>query len=422
MRASHRLLLGLVPAVLAAACGEPPITGPHPITTLPRALTTGETQLVASDNRFAVKLLRAVVAQETPDANVFISPLSVGMALGMTVNGAAGATRDSMLAALELAGLPMDEVNRGYRGVIDLLRGLDPGVAFTLANSIWYRSGIPVGQPFLDATRTWFDAQVRSLDFGSPTAAKTINDWVNQQTRGKIPEIVDDPIPDSVIMYLIDAIYFKGSWTQRFDPALTRDAPFTLRSGAAIPVTMMTHKDPAPAGYFAGDGVTVVDLPYGGRAYSMTIILPPSASGIDSLAAGLTGERWDAWMAGLDSGGVIVTMPKFKLTFDRELHPALAAMGMELAFCTSLAADFSVLYPGAGPGDVCISRVKHKTFVDVYEEGTEAAAVTSVEVSMTTSLPSGPLHIVVDRPFLVAIRERLTGTILFLGKVMNPAS
>jgi serpin B len=416
MRASFRPLLMAASALLAAACGESPITGP--ITHLPRALTAGEAQLVASDNRFAFKLFRTM-ATEGADTNLFISPLSVGMALGMTVNGAAGATRDSMLVALELAGMPMDEVNRGYRGVIDLLRGLDPGVAFTLANSIWYRSGIPVGQAFLDDTRTWFDAQVRALDFSAPTAAKTINDWVSAQTRGKIPEIVDDPIPDSVIMYLINAIYFKGSWTQQFDRALTRDSPFTLRSGATIRVAMMTHKDPAPAGYFTGDGVTVVDLPYGGRAYAMTIVLPQTAAGIDSLPAALTQERWDGWMAALDSEAVIVTMPKFKLTFERELHPALGAMGMEIAFQCG-AADFTPLNP-AGGTETCITRVKHKTYVDVYEEGTEAAAVTSVEVGVTSAGP-GPVHVVVDRPFLVAIRERLTGTILFLGKVMNPAS
>jgi serine protease inhibitor len=413
MRASCRPFAIMASVLLATACGESRITGP--ITHLPRDLTAGETQLVAADNRFAFELFRAIELGETPDANVFISPLSVGMALGMTVNGAAGETRDSMLAALELAGMPMDEVNRGYRGVIALLRGLDPAVAFTLANSIWYRTGITPGQAFLDATRTWFDAQVQSLDFGAAGAAQTINDWVNAQTRGKIPEIVDDPIPDSVIMYLINAIYFKGSWTQRFDPALTHDAPFTLRSGATVTAAMMEHKDPAPAGYYVGDGVTVVDLPYGGQAWSMTIVLPGSAAGIDSLAAGLTQERWDGWMAGLDSTPVIVTMPKFKLTFDRELHPALAALGMEVAFCTSGTADFSLLYPGA-----CITRVKHKTFVDVDEEGTEAAAVTSVEIGVTCAGCGGPPHVVVDRPFLVAIRERLTGTILFLGKVMNP--
>ena len=419
MRFALRLILLLASVLLPAAC-ESRITapGPVPITQLPRSLTAAETQLVSADNRFAFTLFHAVAAQQPADANLFISPLSVGMALGMTVNGAAGATRDSMLAVLQLDGLSMDEVNRGYRGVIDLLRGLDPGVTFTLANSIWYRTGITVGQAFLNDTRTWFDADVQSLDFGAPTAAQTINDWVSAQTAGKIPTIVDSPIAADAIMFLINAIYFKGSWTQRFDPALTRDAPFTLRDGGSVSASMMSHSDPAPVRLYIGDGVTVVDLPYSGRAYSMTIVLPQSAAEFDSLSASVTGERWNAWMAGLDSTGVIVTMPKFKLTYDQELEPALTALGMGIAFCDRGNADFTPLYPAGG---ACISFVKHKTYVDVYEEGTEAAAVTVVGI-IATSMPAGPLHITVDRPFLVAIRERLTGTILFLGKVMNPAA
>jgi serpin B len=416
MRAILRSILVTALAALPAACGESPTTSP--ITALPRALTAGEQQLVAADNRFAFSLFREIAARAHPDSNLFISPVSVAMALGMTVNGAAGTTRDSMLRALELSGLSMAEVNAGYRGVIDLLRGLDRGVEFTLANSIWYRTGITVGQPFLDDARTWFDADVRSLDFTSPTAARTINDWVSAQTRGKIPEIVDDPIPGDVIMYLINAIYFKGSWTQRFDRALTREGTFTLRGGGTVTAPTMEHGDPAPARYHFGDGVTLVDLPYGGRAWSMTIVLPRTAADIDSLVTGLTRERWDGWIASLDTGGVIVTMPKFTLRYGDSLNVALRALGMSEAFCGPWLTDFTRLLPSGG---ACISTVMHKTFVDVYEEGTEAAAVTSVEIRETSAPPSPP-HIVVDRPFLVAIRERLSGTVLFLGRVMNPVA
>ncbi|HVO36121.1 MAG TPA: serpin family protein, partial [Gemmatimonadales bacterium] len=360
-------------------------------------------------------------ARESPDSNIFISPLSVGMALGMTVNGAAGATRDSMLAALQLAGVPMDAVNSSYRSVIDLLRGLDPGVDFTLANSIWYRSTFQTpGQAFLNDTRTYFDAQVQGLDFSAPSAAQTINDWVNAQTRGKIPDIVSAPIDPAVVMYLINAIYFKGSWTQKFDASLTKNGPFTLRTGGAVAAAMMTDDEPAPLGRYMDGEVTVVDLPYGGGAYAMTIVLPRSPVAIDSLSATLTQQRWNAWIAGLDSTRAIVTMPKFKLTFERGLEPPLADLGMGIALCDNGGlADFSGMYPGSGPGDFCISSVRHKTFVDVYEEGTEAAAVTSVVISLSSA---GPMPIVVDHPFIVAIRERLTGTILFLGRVMNPAA
>ena len=416
MRRALRSLLLLAAAALPA-CREATVTGPG-TTTLPRPLTAGEQNLVAASNAFAFKLYTAMAAREGPDTNIFISPLSVGMALGMTVNGAAGATRDSMLAALQLAGVPMDVVNQGYRSVIDLLRHLDPGVAFTLANSIWYRTGFTPSQAFLGDARTYFDAQVQGLDFSSSSAAPTINAWVNAQTNGKIPSIVQDPIDPSLIMFLINAIYFKGSWTQRFDS--TRDAPFYPRTGVPITVAMMEHDSAGPVGLYSGDDATVVDLPYGGRAWSMTIVLPRGAW-TDSLATMLTASRWSAWIAGLDSQKAYVSLPKFKLTFERELEAPLAALGMGIAFCDVGFADFSAMYPGARPGGVCISFVKHKTYVDVNEEGTEAAAVTSVGMGVG-SMPAGPPHIVVDRPFIVAIRERLTGTILFLGRVMDPAS
>jgi serine protease inhibitor len=414
MRMTTRMLLILAAAASAACSREP---GLGPITHLPRDLTAGERQLVAADNAFAFAFFGALARQQPADENLFVSPVSIAMALGMTANGAAGATRDSMLAALQLGGLPLADVNAGYRGVIDLLRGLDPRVAFTLANSIWHRTTIAPDTGFLGDTHRYFDADVRALDFAAPSAAQTVNDWVSAQTNGRIPAIVDSPIPPDVIMYLINAIYFKGTWTQQFDPALTHSAPFSLRGGTSVAVPMMEHARKATARVHVGGpgDVTVVDLPYGGGAWAMTIVLPPSAAGIDTLVAGLTQARWDGWIASLDSAGVFVTMPTFTLRWDLELRSVLSALGMGIAFCDGGAADFSRIYPGA-----CITKVKHKTFVDVNEEGTEAAAVTSVEIGVT-SMPQ-ELRIVVDRPFLVAIRERLTGTILFLGRVTNPAA
>jgi serine protease inhibitor len=412
-----RLFLILAVAATTACNREP---GLGPITELPRNLTAGEQQLVAANNRFAFAFFGALARQQPADDNLFVSPVSIAMALGMTVNGAGGATRDSMLAALQLGGLPMADVNAGYRGVIDLLRGLDPRVALTLANSIWYRNTIQPGQGFLDDTRTFFDADIRALDFSAATAAQTINDWVNTQTSGKIPEIVASPIPADVIMYLINAIYFKGSWTQQFDPALTRSAPFNLRAGGSVAVPTMVHGKKAPARVHVGapGDVTVVDLPYGGGAWSMTIVLPPSAAGIDTLVAGLTQARWDGWITSLDSADVFVTMPKYTLRWELELKDVLTTLGMGLAFRPDCTPDFSRLAPAAE----CpyISKVKHKTFVEVNEEGTEAAAVTSVSVGVVSAPVE--LRIVVDRPFLVAIRERLSGTILFLGRVTNPAA
>jgi len=414
MRAHVGPLLAVALGVFGTRCREAPITAPRPITSLPRALDAGESSLIGADNRFAFKLFGEIARQASPDSNLFISPLSAAMALGMAYNGAAGATRDEMQRALQLGGMTLDDANQSYRSLIALLRGLDPRVAFTLANSVWYRQQFNPLPAFLDATRTYFDATVESLDFASPTAAPTINRWVSDQTRGKIPTIVPDPVPDDAVAYLINAIYFKGDWTMPFDPARTAPGPFTLTTGATTSVPRMTHGRAVTIGYLREGDVTVLDLPYSGGAFTMTIALPRDPAGINSLVLGLTEERWSGWTAALDSASFEVYLPKFTLTYDLSMNNALAALGMPSAFCGPWQTDFTRL---DASGRVCITNVKHKAFVDVNEEGTEAAAATSVEVGITSLPPS----IVVDHPFVFAIRERLSGTILFLGRVMNPA-
>ena len=401
-----------VAVVLVSACGGP---GTEPITELPRTLTGAETDLIAADNRFAFALL-GVIAPTTTDQNVFLSPLSVGMALGMAYNGAAGATREAMASTLGLAGLTLEDVNASYRGVIDLLRGLDPTVTFGIANSIWYRQDIALAPAFLERTATYFDATVQGLDFASPSAATTINDWVRTQTGGRIPEIVTPPIAASTIAYLVNAIYFKGAWTTRFDRDRTASGPFYLIDGSTRTVPLMHSTEPIPVWFAWQEGLVIGELPYGGGAYRMTLVIPQAPGSIDSVVSELTQRRWDGWIAALDSTELDVTLPRFTMTFDRELSGDLAALGMGVAFCDDPAAsfDFTAMYP---PGGACISAVKHRSFVEVNEEGTEAAAATSVEIGDT----SAPPMFVVDRPFLFAIREALSGTILFLGKVIDPA-
>jgi len=409
---------------LAAGCSEGPITGP--ITHLPRELTASETHLVATSNDFAVRLFREIARQENPGSNLFVSPLSVGMALGMTYNGAAGTTAQAMQGTLGFAGMSLEEINRSYRGVIDLLRGLDPRVDFTLANSIWYRQGFSFEQPFLDTSRVYFDAVVRGLDFASPDAAPTINGWVNDQTHGKITSIVPDPIPSDIVMYLINAVYFKGDWVVQFDKSRTAPAPFTLADQSTTTVPMMSFRAPAEvrAGGelfpgLGGSGTLLLDLRYGGGAYSMTIVMPRDPAAMDSLVAGLTLQQWDAWVASLDSTKAFVSLPKFKLEYKLKLNSVLAAMGMGVAFtpCPAVpdCADFTRM---RSVRDLFISEVMHKTYVNVNEEGTEAAAATSVGMAPASAPPS----LVIERPFLFAIRERLSGAILFMGRIMNPAA
>jgi serpin B len=402
--------LTLLVAALSVRCGSE-IVGVQEITELPRDLTAAEEELIQSDNAFGLKLFREIHAQEEPGANLFVSPLSVAMALGMTYNGAAGETQQAMQETLELQGLTIDEVNQAYRSLIDLLRDLDPSVEFLLANSIWYREGFAVEQDFLDVNREYFDAEVTALDFASPTAASTINDWVRAKTMGRIEEIVDDPIDWLVVMYLINAIYFKGDWTFQFDPELTANRPFYLASGGEVQVPMMTFGTPADVRTYVDGDVEVLDLYYGGKAYSMTILLPPAGGDLDVLVGSLDSGRWQEIVDGLTLTNADVVLPKFTLEYELEMKDVLAALGMGIAFSDD--ADFTKIRTSGG---LYISKVKHKTFVDVNEEGTEAAAVTSVEIREVSMPPT----FVIDRPFLFAIREQLSGTILFMGRIVNP--
>jgi serpin B len=403
-----------------AGCGDPfgndDSIGPvDPIDQLPRDLSIAELGLIEADNAFALKLFKEINAQQ-PNDNLFISPLSVAMALGMAYNGADGETQAAMQQALELEGMSVQQVNEAYRDLIDLLFELDPLVQFDLANSIWYRENITFEQAFLDVNRDYFDAMVSGLDFSLPSAANTINAWVRENTGGKIEEIVASPIPNYVVMYLINAVYFNGTWTYQFDRSLTREAPFTLSTGNEQTVEMMFYAGEADVTYTTTDLFEAIDLPYGGQAFTMTVLLPREGVLVEAVVDALDSESWSAWMAGLTETSAKVSMPKFTLEYEIELNDALSALGMEVAFIENVA-NFSKMRPEK---DLYISKVTHKTFVDVHEEGTEAAAATSVEIGIVCAC--GPLEFRVDRPFVFAIREKYSGTIIFMGKIVDPVS
>jgi serine protease inhibitor len=407
-------LLALTTSGLVAACTDG--TGPDPksgpITELPRDLSIAEGELIAADNSFAFKLFTEVNAHEG-DKNIFVSPLSVAMALGMTYNGAAGTTQQAMQEVLGLQGMDLQEVNESYRSLIDLLQNLDPVVEFVLANSIWYGHTMTFEQDFLDLNQTYFDAEVTPIDFSAPSASQTINGWVNDKTNGRISEIVPDPVPADVVMYLINAIYFKADWTYQFDKSRTQAAPFHLIDGSEVTVDMMEHEAEMPVRFLWNADLTAVELSYGGDAYVMTILLPSEPDGINTLLDGLTQENWSAWLDQLYAGEVYVRLPKFTLEYELQMNDVLTALGMGVAFSPG-AADFTRMY---APGGIWIDEVKHKSFVKVDEEGTEAAAATSVAM-----VCSAPLTFLVDRPFVFVLREKLSGTILFMGKVVDPSA
>jgi serine protease inhibitor len=380
-----------------------------------RPLTAAELQLITSFNGFGLRLFRDVVLDE-PDSNVFISPLSVSMALGMTLNGAAGETEEAMKTTLGFSWMDTQAIDECYASLMELLVNLDPGVDFRIANSIWYDLDKELEQSFFDVCENYFDAQVTGMNFASPDASSTINAWVKDKTAGRIERIVADEIPDDVVMFLINAIYFLGTWTYQFDPELTIDWDFKGPGGATAPCKMMQRPEDGETSefrHFDNGEVQAVDLPYADGLFSMTVILPRSGSDIDSLIGELDEETWESWIGSFEAKDGRLMMPRFKIEYDLELRHILSAMGMQIAFTEF--ADFTRM---RSTGGLMISRVKHRTFVKVDEEGTEAAAVTSVEIIPTSV--GDEFEMQVDRPFIFAIRENHSGTVLFMGRIVDP--
>jgi serpin B len=385
----------------------------NPFTPNIRELTIAEKGLVEADNRFGLKLFKEVVYEEDTDKNIFISPLSVSMALGMTYNGANGSTEEAMRTTLEFSDLTLEEINESYKSLIEYLVGLDPDVEFDIANSIWYYELYTFEEDFLDRCETFFNALVSGLDFNNPNAKDIINDWVSENTNGKIEEIVDN-IGADIVMFLINAIYFKGTWTYEFDENLTHEDTFHLLDDSQVLCEMMEIEGDFQ--YFENSDIQAIDLPYGYECFCMTIILPEPEKNIDSLIFEFNQENWNQWIDSFSTHSVNLKLPKFTLEYEILMNDVLSLLGMGVAFNPSLA-DFTKIYKG--PENLFISKVKHKTFVKVDEEGTEAAAATSVEMG-ATSVDGGVLHMHVDRPFIFAIREKNSGTILFIGKIVNP--
>jgi len=412
---SRRSLLFAGLVVVSSACTDPSGPGPAParIAALPRPLSSTEQATITASNAFGFNLLREV-NPAFAGSNVFLSPLSASMALGMAMNGAVGPTFEEMRSTLGFGALTYDELNRSYQSLIALLRGLDAHIDFRIANAIFYRStfGPAIEPSFLTEAHQFFDAEVQGLDFSSPQAVGTVNDWARMKTGGKIPKVIDS-IDDAIVMLLLNAIYFKGDWRHGFDTGETHDLPFTTVHGNIVNVPTMHRK----GGFRLGSAVDaqVIELPYGGDAFAMTILLPRAGLSVDTFAESLASSGWIADRSSLTESDLDLYLPKFRIAWEDTLNDALKRLGMRLAFIGDVA-DFSRLSASVGH-HLYLSFVKQNAFVDVNEVGTEAAAVTTVGVGVT----SLPPQVRIDRPFVFAIRERLSGTILFIGKVVDPS-
>jgi serine protease inhibitor len=372
------------------------------------SLTPNQKSLVLSNNAFGFDMFRTINKAENGNKNLFISPLSISLALAMTTNGAGGDTRTEMQNTLRFPDLSADEINGYFQKLSNTLLDLDPTVKLGIANSIWYRLGFTVLPDFLSINESYYNAEVQALDFSDPESVNTINGWCATKTNDKIKKVLDHIGPD-VVMYLINAIYFKGQWTYDFDKDLTTEGTFNMSTSEQSTVPFM-HQQGAFE-YYSNDSLQVLEMPYGQGNFSMVVLLPTTGHSVSALANGLSPEIWNEWLADTTKENVDIAMPKFKFEYERIMNEDLIGLGMVKAFGP---ADFSNINPDA---DLCISMVKHNSFVDVNEEGTEAAAVTVVEI-VETSMPTF-VPFVADRPFLFAIRETTTNTILFMGKVSS---
>jgi serine protease inhibitor len=332
----------------------------------------------------------------------------------MTYNGAAGSTLEAFSNVLHFDGLSTEEVNESYKDLVDQILNLDKKVDFSLANSIWYRDDFQVLDEFIETNRKYFNAEVAEIDFSDPETVNVINKWIEDNTEGKIKEMLDY-IPVDAVLYLINAIYFNAKWKYEFSKSDTYQGDFFLSEGVTQQVDYM--KVSGNFSYTSNEYFSAVELPYGDSAYSMVVCLPYQKTDIADLVAMLNVSNWDAWFEDSNVTGVRIDLPKFKYGFKDLLNDPLKNLGLEVAF-VPLEADFSKINPN---GVLYISRVIHQSFIDVQEEGTEAAAATIVEVkNYSAGGGDTPILFKVDRPFLYIIKENSTGAILFIGRVGKP--
>jgi len=374
-------------------------------------LSPAEEKKIHQDNAFSLSLFREAAERMNPNENILLSPISASIALNMLNNGSKGATKDAMNKALKSEGFTEDQVNAYYKKLINILPNLDSATTLKIANSVWYRQGFNILPDFLNKNENFYHAEIAGLDFGSMDATAKINSWVNESTNGKIPGIVDK-IPDDMMLYLINAIYFKGSWQEKFDASKTTKMPFARSNASSLNTDFMNiEKD---LNILDNGEMQGVELPYGNGQYSMLVLLPPAKTSAAELVKNLVDkDALGEIYSGFAKRKTRLYLPKFKFSYQNKLNDELTKLGMGVAF--SEQADFT----GVAKQDLSVDEVKQKAFIEVNEEGTEAAAVTSVGV-VATSMPM-VRTLKFDRPFVFFIRENNCGLILFTGIVNDPS-
>jgi len=364
---------------------------------------------------FALELYHKI---RVADGNLFLSPYSISAALAMTYAGARGETASQMAKALDMV-LPQDKLNPAFADLQGQLNALQEkgGIQLNTANSLWPQAGYPLLSSYVSLVKRYYGVTITPLDYGSDseTARRRINAWVEEQTRKKIKDLIQPGMLDpSTRLVLANAIYFKGNWSTAFKREATKDIAFYRLAGGPVQVPTMVQRE--QFGYADHADLQVLELPYAGNELSMLVLLPKKTDGLPDLEKRLTPENLGKWTNGLSKQEVEVFLPRFRVTSRFDLGRALSSMGMVDAF-DRRKADFSGM--DGKPGWLYIGVVAHKAFVDVNEEGTEAAAATGVGMKMA-ALPVRTPVFRADHAFFFLIRHNPSGSILFMGRVLDP--
>ncbi|MDD2513563.1 MAG: serpin family protein [Proteiniphilum sp.] len=374
-----------------------------------------EVAMLQADQQFAFDFFTRVFEAEAAgkDRNFMVSPLSLSMALAMTRNGAAGDTEAAMTETMNLTPLGNEAaINSYYRKLREALLTTDPSTKLSIANSIWTNKDVTIKPAFIAVNRDYFHSTVEAVDFGDVVTVGRINRWAADNTEKLIDHVLDETDP-MALMYLLNAIYFKGIWSSPFDAKQTSKRPFTDESGTVKNVDMMHQK--AVFRYHENEVLQMVELPYGNQAFSMVVLLPKAGKRLSVVNAALqNGSAWGTLQSALCNAEVDLCLPRFKTEYSKRLNDVLSDMGMGIAFIPGRA-NFSRM----SDADAFISFVDQFTYINTNEEGTEAAAVTAVGMQLTAVQKPRSVTFHANRPFVYLIRENSSGAILFMGAVKN---
>lgn len=401
----------MIPALLAGTllgCTNDGVNPPNEVkpVTIPANIASGTTD-------FAFDFFRNMQETQPAAENLFVSPLSLHMALGMLLNGAENETAGEILKTLKMQGISLADLNKAYQTLVDELPAADSRVKLGLANSVWYRNDFQVETDFKNVLNDSFDAEIAGLPFND-AAKEKINQWASDKTNGKIKKVIDQIKPEQV-MFLLNALYFQGDWKYQFDTKKTLDAPFKLESGSDKLVKMMYSTYDFKAA--AGSKYNAVQLPYANGQFNITLLIPQGTNTVGSVISGLTAQDWnDLQTNRLIEKEVQVGLPRFTLEYSSKLNNTLSKMGISKVFTD--AAELGKINKTA---DLFVDFVKQDTYLSIDEKGTEAAAVTSIGIGVTSAGPEKPEYIC-NRPFALIISEKTSNTILFMGRIMNPES